>query len=77
MKCQPQRASHDVRKRELKVKKAGLNYRKPSRNLVKLKQTEMWVRSPKKPIKIEERKLKPESVKTDLKEAQEEADRVK
>ncbi|KAA5923339.1 MULTISPECIES: DUF1090 family protein [Pantoea] len=73
---QATRASHDVRKREIKVKKAELELQEAEQDLAEAKAEGRTDRIKNKINKIEEKKLKLESAKLDLQEAQDDAHRL-
>lgn len=70
------RASHDVSKREMKVKKAELELQEAQQELAEAKTDGRSDKIRKKTTKVEEKKLKLESAKMDLKEAEADAQRL-
>lgn len=75
-KRQAMGASHDVSKREMKVKKAALELQKAQQDQAEAHAEGRTDRIRNKTNKVEEKKLKLESVTMDLKEAQADAQRL-
>lgn len=73
---QARQATHNVSKKELKVKKAELELQQAQQELAEAKEEGRLDRISQKTHKVEEKKLKLESAKIDLKEAQDDAERL-